>query len=67
MIYNEFSSLLDQANRLSIYTLHGYYKFVRNLFSTQLIQNWDKICGIQRNKHFCTTIWFENLKNRSPL
>jgi ribosomal protein L37AE/L43A len=67
MIYNEFNSLLDQVNKLSIYNLQGYYKFVRNSFSTELIRNWDKIYGIQRNKHFCTTIWFENLKNRSHL
>jgi len=67
MIYNKFGSLLDQVNKLSIYTLQGYHKSVRNSFSTQLIRNWDKIYGIQRNKHFFTTIWFENLKNRSHL
>jgi len=39
MIYNEFSSLLDQVNKLSIYTLQGCYKFVRNAFSTELIKN----------------------------
>jgi hypothetical protein len=30
MIYNEFRSLLDRMNKLSIYTLQGYHKFVRN-------------------------------------
>jgi len=39
MIYNEFNSLLDQVNKLSIYNLQGYYKFVRNSFSTELIKN----------------------------
>ena len=50
MIYNKFSTLLDQVNKHFHCTWLS--QVCKKFIQYSVIKNRDEICGIQRNKHF---------------